>query len=276
MKKYRSRQRMVFDNRGRIVQALVPNSTTGYLWTIVGQRGQVTQADFARELYGEDCPDPRHSTDWLDWNTRPKAQTAWEIGETMRRLGVRHASGLLMLLAASRLVDFAATFILLDHDVVDRHARHLLALIRNALTAVRPILLDSTPLATHIHLGGDEDRSEEVRRPASTPLWKEYAPYINIKREATNLRRRAAARAVWNLDPEVHDAAGESFNRWRCEGRRIEIDGKRAACALAIAEETRMITRDREDMTLEALCTWLRELAGELEFSDQRRIWFEW
>jgi hypothetical protein len=257
--KRRSSQHIVMDSCGVVTDAFVPNSTAGYLWTIVGERGQVSQAKFARELYGEDCLDPRHSRDWLNWHTRPNAQTAWEIGEALHRAGVRHASGLLMLLAASRLSAFVATFVGLDPEIVEKHADHLAYLLDNGLIAVRGILLDSTPVGDCGLLGGDEDLSTLLTDVNLEPAWKPYAPYIDIEREAENHRLRAAARAVWNMHPEVRQAVGESFACWRQNKRRLKTNERRAACAMAVAEEKRMHPGEREDLVIEALLHWLRE-----------------
>jgi hypothetical protein len=247
------------DNCGIVAEACVPNSTAGYLWTIIGQRGEVSQAKFAAELYGADCVDPRHSRDWLNWRTRPNAQTAWEIGEALHRTGVRHASGLLMLLAASRLSDFVATFVGLEPEVIVRHADHLAYLLSNGLAAVRGILLDSTPLGRCGILGGDEDISALLTDGIIEPAWRPYAPYIDIELEAENHRLRAAARAVWNMQAEVRAAVSESFARWRQSKSHATINERRAACAMSIAEEKRMHAGDREDMVIEALLYWLRE-----------------
>jgi hypothetical protein len=236
-----------------------PNSTTGYLRTIIGPCGLVSLADFTREYYGEHCLEPRHVRDWLNWSVRPNADSAWAIGEAAHRAGVRHASGLLTLLAASRLVDFAATIIGLDPEIVFQKGDEIEVLLKCGLSAVRGTLLDNTYLRYSVKLGGDADISEALRDPHCESIWRETAPYIDIEREIENHRRRADARVAWTLSSDMLAAAQESFKRWRRAKSAPYIRYKHAACALAVAQETRMDARDREDMVIDSLLRWLRE-----------------
>ena len=236
-----------------------PNSATGYLRTIVGSCGLVSNAAFAREYYGEHCLEPRHSRDWLNWKVRPNADSAWEIGEAAHRAGVRHASGLLMLLAASRLVDFSATFIGLDPEIVNQRSAEIEALLACGLRAVRGTLLDNTRVRFVAKLGDDKDISEILRDQQCEPLWQETAPYIDIERELSSHRLRAEARTAWTMGPDMRAAAFESFARWRRLRTAPQIRYRHAACALAVAQETRMDPSDREEAVIDALLRWLRE-----------------
>jgi len=257
--RHRSKQHFAIDRFGVISETLIPNSTAEYLWTIVGRNSQVSVADFARELYGDDCLDPRHARDWLNFRTRPHAASAWKIGEALHRVGVRHASGLLMLLAAGRLSDFAATIVGLDPMVVAQHSDHLAYLLESGMSAVRGILLDNTALGRRGLLGGDEDMSDMLKAEIWERPRQQYAPYIDMEVETENHRKRAAARAVWNVQSDVRAAANESFHHWRSRKSQPRINECRAACAMAIADEVRMTAFDREEMVIEALLCWLRE-----------------
>jgi hypothetical protein len=64
---------------------------------------------------------------------------------------------------------------------------------------------------------------------------------------------------MWNMHEDVRAAAGKSFACWRDNKSQPRMNERRAAIAMAISEDARMTSLDREEMTIEAWLRWLQE-----------------
>lgn len=156
--------------------------------------------------------DPKYLRRWLDEGRHPDPRSAWYIGESCRRAGVRGASGLAGLCWFDHAGHIAGILANSDEDVVREFIPALIAMLSTvsliSYTSPYDVLRSDHGILT----GGADDWL--LRQMADTLAFGKISPTLDFTLEAEMLNERSTARAIWSMPDGLQQCIADGAKAW--------------------------------------------------------------